>query len=212
MKRKSIAAALAIGVMLSPSALVSSFPPDIRITFEGWSSDSNKCVLRKTVVDTGDSTIVEDALYIVNLSSSMIEVDKKKEFTPQKLEGLFLVKTGPVSSSDEGVRTFVIGANRYVYVGYDTVIENIEDNVPSYTIHRRIWTLDNGITRMIFKEDESFSKVSTRREHAVEAYLSPDSTKLMVLFDVSSHFEQKGFVVVDLAHWRMVENKMHVLD
>lgn len=65
---------------------------------------------------------------------------------------------------------------------------------------------------MIFKEDESFSKVSIRREVATEAYLSPDARKLLVLFESTSHFEEKGFVVLDLLQSRIVEKRIRALD
>ncbi len=134
------------------------------MTFEGWSPDSKRFVVRKTVIDTADDSVAEDVLVVVNLSSSGIEVGKTKVYSPRALEAFSVVKTDSVRSSDLGTKTFITGRSKYVYVDYATVIEDVEQGAQSYTIHRRIWTLDNGMSRMIFKEDESFSGVSTQRD------------------------------------------------
>ena len=212
MQRTPILLLLAIAGICSPSITRCSFPPDIRIAFEGWSADSQRFALRKTVVDTGEDRVAEDLLYVVDLSSSAIKIKKKQEYGPRALEGLSLVKADSVRSNNAGTRTFIIGPSEYVYVDYATVIEGVEDGTPSYTIHRRIWILDNGMTRMVFKEDESFSKVSTMREAATAAFLSPDGMKLLILFDMRSHYERKGFVVLDLSQSRIVEKKIRVLE
>jgi hypothetical protein len=212
MKRLSVLAVLAIGVICSPSVVLCSFPPDIRVVFEGWSGDSKQFALRKTVIDTADDSVAEDVLYVVDLSSSGVKMKSKEKYNPQTLQSLSLVKVGPVGSSDAGAKTFILGEMQYVYLDYATVMESVGYGESSYTIHRRIWMLDRGMAHMIFKEDESFSNVSTRSEIATEAHLSPDTTKLLVLFKITSHFEERGFIVLDLTQPRVLEKGIRVLD
>ena len=191
-----------------------SYPPIIELIFEGWSSDGNRCAFRMTVIDSETDAVKEDALYVVNLSATGMEVEKKPDYDARIVEELELRKAASVKSSEAGSidRTFIIRPNVYIYVDYDTVMEGIDNGLPSYTLHRRIWILNEGDARIVFKEDESVVGKSKRSEDALEAYLSPGSKKLFVVFDVTSHFRNKGFVILDLKRLQLVESKIYELD